>query len=219
MKRFFIAVCIIAAFCFSGCGKKKDSSKELAENVAQNKVIPIYQAEEDKFFDFDENEVQDFAFVDDEGEAADNLVVENKEEKFDDEWDEDELTLAWEDEIEQDEEFKVVNFDLNRNEIRDDQRPVVAQNVKVAKDVVESGKDIVVAGHCCQLGPPSFNMSLSEKRAKTIRDEMVKGGVPEGKVKIIGCGSECPVVLSDNSDKEEKIKELAPNRRADISSS
>jgi len=48
---------------------------------------------------------------------------------------------------------------------------------------------------------------------------MVKGGVPEGKVKIIGCGSECPVVLSDNSDKEEKIKELAPNRRADISSS
>ena len=83
--------------------------------------------------------------------------------------------------------------------------------------MVKTGKKVVVAGHCCPIGSASYNMSLSELRAKMIRDEMVKSGVPEDRVKILGCGSECPIVLSDAADRAEMIKELAPNRRAEVS--
>lgn len=221
MKKVFISLCLTTAVFFAGCGKKADKSG--AVKVAHQE-IPIYQYEEDKFFDDDE--LGEFAFIDGDGkevskvstESVDNSGQGHTVASYDD-WDDDELPLAWKDEDDGETAFKTVNFDLNRNAIRKDQVIKVAHNVKAAQEVVKTGKQVVVAGHTCPIGSASYNMSLSERRAKTIRDEMVKSGVPADRVKILGCGSEIPIVLSDAADRAEMIKELAPNRRAEVSAS
>lgn len=215
MKRIFISICIVMAFFLGGCGKQGGGKREKAKKMARQE-IPIYQYEEDKFFDDDE--LGEFAFIDgDEKEIpADESVQSSKVASYD-EWDDEELPLAWEDEQESDADFQTVNFDLNRNSIRKDQAVKVAHNVRAAREAVKTGREVVVAGHTCPIGSASYNMSLSERRAKAIRDEMVKSGVPADRVKILGCGSEIPIVLSDAADRADMIKELAPNRRAEIS--
>lgn len=218
--------CLVVAAFLAGCGKKEEKGvgSKLAANDAVVKVaqpeIPIYQYETDEFFD--EGEVADFAFIEDDDQKAvspepgKKVTVENEVQSYND-WDDAELPLAWEDDAEEDFAFQTVNFDLNRNRIRNDQKQKVAQNIEVAKEAVKKGKKLIVAGHCCPLGSASYNMSLSERRAKAVRDEMVKKGIPSDEVKILGCGSECPIVLSDASDRSAKIRELGPNRRAEVS--
>lgn len=191
------------------------------QKTAQNQEIPVLDSKEAEFFDFDESEVRDFdvAFaIDEEDQKGDSKAVAQADKFVDDEWEDEELTLAWEDEQEEEGyNFKVVNFDLNKNSIREDQKAAVKENVKLAVNAAKEGKKLVVAGHCCELGSASFNMSLSEKRAKAIRDEMVKGGVPEGNITIVGCGCEHQIVTSDAEDRVQRINDLAANRRAEIS--
>lgn len=226
MRKFFIAICIISVFFLGGCSKKQtektkvtyDMSQE-TKGLAENEIIPLYNDDE-QVFDFEDADIKDFALIDDTpvAEESETVAKGDKVSPYD-EWidEEDELALAWADGQNDAYEFRVVQFDLNKNEIRADQKESVAQNVQIANKAVGEGKKVVVAGHCCPLGSPSFNMSLSEKRAKAIRDEMVRGGVPSKQVKILGCGSEFPVVSSESQDREKKIQELAPNRRAEVS--
>ena len=236
MKKFLsrwnhsiLPICILLALGFAGCGKncKKDSKKvaqsvvgaENATKMAKGQDVPIYQ-ENEEFFNFEDKGVKDYAFVpmdDEDLEDGDLSVAENDD--FDYEWEDDgEMKLAWEDEPEgQEYSFKVVNFDLNKNSIRSDQKATVKENVKLAKNAAEEGKSLIVSGHTCPLGSASFNLSLSEKRAQSIRNEMVKAGIPDEQVTILGCGAEHPVVLSNSSDRATRIQELSANRRAEIS--
>jgi outer membrane protein OmpA-like peptidoglycan-associated protein len=213
MKKMFILACVIAALGFAGCGKEKKKNKVVALNEVNRQEIPLCPSDEEKFFDFDGDE-DGFDFIDSE-DGKGHKVAEH--EQFDEDWEED-LSLAWQDEPEdKDYKFKVVNFDLNKNTIRDDQVEAVSENVKLATAATKEGKNLIVAGHCCSLGSASFNMSLSEKRAKKIRDEMVKSGVPKDNVSILGCGSEHTIVASEAQDRQQRIIELSPNRRAEIS--
>ncbi len=220
MRKIFIAVCLTSAVFFFGCGKK--SKKEEDTKVAMSEIndteIPLYSEDGERIFDSSQGTVRDLAFVDDGVEELIEREDRGVDSEFD-EWDDadSELNLAWDDSEKNEFEFKVVNFDLNRNEIREDQKGIVSENVKLADNAVKSGKTVVVAGHSCILGSESYNLSLSEKRAKAIRDEMIKNGIPSDKVKILGCGGEYPLVISDSINRQDKIKELGVNRRAEIS--
>ncbi|MCK4518031.1 OmpA family protein [Candidatus Babeliales bacterium] len=225
MRKVVLSACVVGLVCFAGCGKKADKEDiKIVQNVvdedqlkAIQPEIPLY--EEEKFFDSES--VENFAFVDEEEDLdliKEEAVPEQVASAESEDWSaEEDLSLAWEDSEIEEVEFKTVNFELNKNSISKDQKELVAHNLKAAKEAVDSGKDVIVAGHCCPLGSASFNMSLSEKRAKAVRDEMVKEGIPADHVKVLGCGSESPIVLSDASERGTKIKELAPNRRAEIS--
>jgi len=224
MRKVVLSACVVGLVCFAGCGKKADKEDiKIVQNIvdedqleAIKPEIPLY--EEEKFFDSES--VESFAFVDEE-EDLDLIKEETVPEQValakEEDWAEEDLSLAWEESGIVEIEFKTVSFELNRNSISKDQKELVAHNLKAAKEAVDSGKDVIVAGHCCPLGSASFNMSLSERRAKAVRDEMVKEGIPADHVKILGCGSESPIVLSDASERDKKIEELAPNRRAEIS--
>jgi outer membrane protein OmpA-like peptidoglycan-associated protein len=218
-KLSLLLFCVVAGVALVGCGGGKRSSKQkdLAENVVEdpNEKIAVYQFEADEFFD---DKQAGLAFVDnessednaEEGEAA--VVAESS---VHDDWDDEQMSLAWKKE-EEDGELRVVNFDLNRNEIRADQKHIVNDNIAVVNKAVREGKNVVVSGYTCQLGSDSFNMSLSERRARAVRDEMVRKGIPADKIKIVGFGCERPVVLSDSQDRRQMIKELSANRRAEI---
>lgn len=225
MRTIVVAFCLSLVLVFAGCGKKdSDKTKKVAfassESVKladSSNDIPTVEYEDAKFFE--EDDIADFAFIDDEDtsklndkdsvELAANLAEELSSALESDE------ALAWE-EDEESSVFKAVNFDLNGNNIRKDQKESVKANIEAAKELVEQGKSIVITGNTCEFGSASFNLSLSEKRAKTIKDEMVRSGVSESKIKVLGIGSESPVVVSDATDRAVRIKELAPNRRAEI---
>lgn len=235
-------LCVVVALFLSGCGKKKNTNdksfkKTSGKLLKAQSEVPVFE-ETENFFDG--NKVADFAFIDEETmelEANEVLPTDSYEvAEFDRVNNEATLTtaalnelVASVDELERDMMseaielgdadsivFKTVHFDLNKNELRADQKSVLEEDIKLAQQAVEEGKDVVVQGHCCQLGPDSYNLALSQRRAEAIKKEMVSRGVDAKHVKTIGCGNEMPVVWSDAKDKKALINELAPNRRAEI---
>ena len=47
--------------------------------------------------------------------------------------------------MDEDVEFQTVNFNLNENKIRSDQKMKIVQNVEAAKEIVKTGKNVIVA--------------------------------------------------------------------------
>ncbi len=234
-------LCVVLAVFLSGCGKKKathekTSHKTSGKFLRVDNDVPVMQ--EENFFD--DQKVADFAFVDDEAMMieGDTVITDGFDvAELDRVKDEAALTTAAlqglvesVNELERDmnEEdlvelqdmdtviFKTVHFDLNRNEIRPDQKPILQEDIKLAQQAVEEGRDVVVQGHSCQLGPDSYNLALSQRRAEAIKREMAGHGIDPKHIKTVGCGNEMPIVWSDARDKKALINELAPNRRAEI---
>lgn len=216
MKKLAL-LCVLLALVASGCGKKKVRSQSRSKvpaksrSIKKNKNLALKDSED--FFDKDA--VSDFAFVDDENEKkakgankdmalAQNDIDASQEDLTANQTDESGLA------------FKTVHFDLNGNKIRNDQQPLIQEDCSLAKEATEKGKKVIVHGHCCQLGSHSYNMALSQQRAEAIKKEMIENGIDEESIKTVGYGSEMPLVWSDKKDRTSLIKELAPNRRAEI---
>ncbi|KKP24278.1 MAG: Outer membrane lipoprotein, OmpA/SmpA/OmlA family [candidate division TM6 bacterium GW2011_GWF2_28_16] len=220
-----VACSLVFALLMSGCGKKKDKveQKKIAlNNVGSNQkmasaVIPVASEEIEDFFVEDASTL---AFADDDVISEDSaklsqididksLVGENAQE-------DESSFVAWNEEEVQELNFKTVHFDFDKNDIRNDQVELVKQDIDAAKTAIAEGKTVVVQGHTCAIGSPSYNIALSERRADVIKKEMINNGVPAENIKAIGYGPEVPVVWSEKVDKQELIKELAPNRRVEI---
>jgi|GEM_PF-796783 outer membrane protein OmpA-like peptidoglycan-associated protein len=239
-----VILVIFAVGC--GKEKKKSGIKDSKTKTKVSKVkklasadIPVLSKSEDFLGDDD---ISNFAFVDDEKPAATKASKEKEsvpetalasrdispaESAFiDDNISEDvaqpevntpeEILASNEEEQLPGYLFKTVHFNLNKNDIRADQVGALEEDRSLAQKAVQDGKKVVVHGHCCQLGSYSYNLALSERRANTVKDELVKSGIPSDAIKTVGFGSELPLVWSDKTDRASLIKELAPNRRAEL---
>ncbi len=69
---------------------------------------------------------------------------------------------------------------------------------------------IEVAGHTDDVGPGDINYSLSERRAVTVRDFLIRYGVDESRITAVGYGEAQPI--ADNSTAEGR----ATNRRVEL---
>jgi OOP family OmpA-OmpF porin len=69
---------------------------------------------------------------------------------------------------------------------------------------------IEVAGHTDDVGPGDINYSLSERRAVTVRDFLIRYGVDENRIAAVGYGEAQPI--ADNSTAEGR----ATNRRVEL---
>lgn len=77
--------------------------------------------------------------------------------------------------------------------------------------VLPAGTKITVHGHTDSIGDASYNQSLSEQRAKTAKDEIVKAtGIDPKLIEVVGHGEKKPV--ADNTTREGR----ALNRRVEI---
>jgi OmpA-OmpF porin, OOP family len=72
------------------------------------------------------------------------------------------------------------------------------------------GAKVEVAGHTDSVGDESYNQQLSEKRAQAVKDYLVKGGVGEDRISVIGYGETQP--RGDNATVEGRRL----NRRVEI---
>jgi outer membrane protein OmpA-like peptidoglycan-associated protein len=70
--------------------------------------------------------------------------------------------------------------------------------------------DIIISGHTDNIGTEKYNQALSENRAKTVAEYLMRKGVAQSRISYIGFGSRFPV--ADNSTEEGRQK----NRRVEV---
>ena len=217
MRKFLVLCCVASVLCIAGCRPKEKEKSNPSRSTRKVKkaeindrqvLASINEDQQDLFLDN-----QDLRNEDPTVMASDiNDIPSDLEE---------ELSLAEakmseENDLESRFDFETVNFDLNNDKIRDDQREVVARNTEIALDAVDKGKDVFLIGHSCPMGTEKYNQSLSTRRADTIRKEMIASGIDSDRLKVLGCGSENPLVLTDAKDRTTQRREYAPNRRVEV---
>lgn len=80
-------------------------------------------------------------------------------------------------------------------------------------DAIRGGKRVSrvsVVGHTCDLGPADYNQTLSERRAKSVRDWFAAQGVDAGELDVSGKGESAPRYPNTRDER-------AKNRRVDVS--
>ena len=69
-------------------------------------------------------------------------------------------------------------------------------------------KKVVIEAHCDERGSKSYNQTLSNKRAKSVKNYLSSNGVENFKIKTVGYGESKPIDLGHNEEA------WAKNRRA-----
>jgi outer membrane protein OmpA-like peptidoglycan-associated protein len=102
----------------------------------------------------------------------------------------------------------VVFFDFDKSNLTEEARQVVASAVQAAK---RSGTaHITVTGHTDTVGSQRYNQRLSERRAQTVKSEMVKLGMDGAEIATVGRSFNDPLVPTGPGVREPQ------NRRAMI---
>jgi OOP family OmpA-OmpF porin len=100
-------------------------------------------------------------------------------------------------------------FDVNKASFRKEAQPELDKFAEQVRRV--SAVDAVqITGHTDSTGATDYNQKLSEQRAATVKDFLVKNGVDPSKITILGMGERQP--LADNGTKEGRAK----NRRVEV---
>ncbi|MFV0676425.1 OmpA family protein [Variovorax sp. tm] len=89
----------------------------------------------------------------------------------------------------------------------------------LASDIRSAGpvESIGITGHTDRLGGAAYNQALSLARAETVRDYLVRSGVPAQAIHVQGKGETEPKVqCTQPAKRAELIDCLAPNRRVEI---
>ena len=75
---------------------------------------------------------------------------------------------------------------------------------------------VTVIGHADRLGSPAGNMAISEKRAATVMNYLVKRGVDAGILQSMGKGDTEPVADCPGAKSKTVVACLAANRRVEV---
>ncbi|CZE48866.1 OmpA family protein [Campylobacter geochelonis] len=92
-----------------------------------------------------------------------------------------------------------------------------AQIAKLVKAIEMSDvADIKIVGYTDPIGSQKVNLELSKKRANSVKNEFIAGGIPAQAISADGLGESVQMVLCEDMPRKELIKCLAPNRRANV---
>jgi peptidoglycan-associated lipoprotein len=95
-------------------------------------------------------------------------------------------------------DLKDVFFDFDKSQLRGDQQAALAADVAWLK--AHADKKIVVEGHCDERGTAEYNLSLGDRRARAVRDLLVKAGIAADRVSVVTYGEERPFVLGHDEN-------------------
>ncbi len=101
-----------------------------------------------------------------------------------------------------------VHFDFDKSNIRPDAVPVLDEAVEVLK--AQGGVAVIVEGHTDSVGRDAYNQKLSLRRADSVRQYLVKHGIPSNRITTEGFGESRPVASNDTADGR------AQNRRVEL---
>jgi outer membrane protein OmpA-like peptidoglycan-associated protein len=101
-----------------------------------------------------------------------------------------------------------VLFDTGKHDLRMDAREKLARFSGIV--LAHPGLEIEVGGHTDSVGTEEYNLKLSQQRAQTVQSYLLRQGLPEDCISVVGYGKELPV--ADNSTAGGRQK----NRRVEL---
>jgi OOP family OmpA-OmpF porin len=102
----------------------------------------------------------------------------------------------------------MVFFDWDRSNLSDQALGTIQQAANAYK--TKGSARITATGHTDTTGPESYNMALSLRRANTVKDALVRDGVPATAISVIGKGETQLLVQTGDGVREPQ------NRRVEI---
>ncbi|MGE3509751.1 MAG: OmpA family protein [Vicinamibacterales bacterium] len=101
-----------------------------------------------------------------------------------------------------------IAFDFNSATMRPDSEPILATLYDALRQ--DPSDAITVEGHTSSEGSEQYNQTLSERRARAVRDDLVRRGLAPARVTSVGFGETRPVATNN----DESGRSL--NRRVEI---
>ena len=101
-----------------------------------------------------------------------------------------------------------IQFEFDRDEITPESEPTLEL---ISKLLLKNPRlKMIILAHTDSVGTEEYNLDLSERRAKSVKSDLVKRGVPPPSLRFHGMGYSRP--LADNSSDEGRAK----NRRVEF---
>ena len=103
---------------------------------------------------------------------------------------------------------KSFRFDFDSAALKPENRETLSRIAGVL--LASEGYRLFIDGHTDDVGTDEYNQRLSERRAGSVRDYLVKAGLPANIIDVKGFGKSNPLVRAKTTDAREK------NRRVEI---
>ena len=92
-----------------------------------------------------------------------------------------------------------VYFDYNSESLRSDAAATLENNAGLILNGTVKGY-VQVAGHCDERGPQEYNLALGERRALSVREYLMRLGVPGDRLVTMSYGEESPAVAGSGEE-------------------
>ena len=102
----------------------------------------------------------------------------------------------------------IVLFDFDKSNINKAGQAVIEQVLADAK--AKGSVHVTDTGHTDRAGTEEYNMALSLRRADSVRDALIKGGIPADVITVAGRGESEPAVPTADGVREQA------NRRVEL---
>lgn len=110
------------------------------------------------------------------------------------------------------------DFDFDKDQLNAGGKKVVDDFIKDVRGM--KYEQIIVRGNTDRIGTEAYNMRLSVRRAETVRDYLIAGGIAAVKLDTSGVGESQPETRSGEcgnmKDRKALVNCLQPDRRVDI---
>lgn len=93
---------------------------------------------------------------------------------------------------------KIIYFDYNSSDIRDEFLPVITHMVGVLER--NPGMRVRLEGHADERGTREYNLALGERRAQEVRERILLQGILENRVDIVSFGEEKPAAMGTGDE-------------------
>ena len=104
-----------------------------------------------------------------------------------------------------------VYFDFDKYNLTSDDVEILQDNTKMFnKNTGGSEYSIKLEGNCDEWGSDEYNFALGLKRANSVKDELLNGGIAANRITLVSYGSSSPVC----TDKTQEC--WSKNRRVDF---
>ncbi len=107
----------------------------------------------------------------------------------------------------------LAHFDFDRSDLSDQGK---AELDAWLQHPLPKGTSLQVTGHADRLGPATYNLKLSGKRAQTVKKYLQGKGVNGKSIQVVAKGESEPVKQCHGRRGKGVVDCLAPNRRVEI---
>ncbi len=101
-----------------------------------------------------------------------------------------------------------INFDFDSADIRPESAPILAELYEGLRN--DPSATIVIEGHTSSEGSDAYNLALSERRARSVVDDLLRRGIDANRIGAVGRGESNPIA----SNNDENGRSL--NRRVEV---